>query len=98
MRNSKYMKKSTVDRVIERSTPDTDHISWPRSVSEKSWLNQIGAELPNSKKSGRKIPFGRFRDRLEKRRPLRVSGVSGGLKVRAGRYGTAVVPHGDHLI
>src|SRR5438105_10938320 len=98
MRNSKYMKKRTVDSVIESRTPDTDHISWPRSVSEKSWLNQIGAELPNSKKTGRKIQFRWFRNRLEKRRTRRVSGISGCLKMRARTYGTSVIPQAQRLI
>src|SRR5690348_3820053 len=98
MRNSKYMKKSTVDSVIESRTPDTSHICCPRSVNEKSWLNQIGAELPNISRSGRKIQFRWLKNRFENRRMRSVSGISGCLKMRASTYGTSVTPHAQRLI
>src|ERR1700736_225192 len=92
IRNSKYMKKSTVDSVVVSTMPEYDHSVWPRSVKAKSLLTQIGTEPPNIKRMGRKIQFRWLKNRFEKRRMRSVNGISGCLKSRASTYGTSVMP------
>src|SRR5258708_28236899 len=95
---SKNRKKITVDRVVDSRTPDQDHRLWPRSVSAKSWLTQIGTDAPNMSSRGRKIQFRWLRNRFRKRRMRSPSGISGRLKRRARTYGASVTPHAHRLI
>src|SRR3989442_2572421 len=90
--SSKNRKNTTVDSVIVSRMPDHDHSAWPRSVSAKSWLTQIGTDAPNINSSGRKIQLRWLRKRLRKRRMRSTSGISGCLNKRASTYGTSVMP------
>src|SRR6266567_1415709 len=96
--NSIITKKMVVDSVIVSSRPDHDHRAWPRSVSAKSWLTQMGTDAPNISSNGRKIQLRWLRNRLRKRLTRRNSGISGCLKSRARTYGTSVTPHAHRLI
>src|SRR6267378_4774921 len=98
IRISKNRKNTTVDRVTDSRIPDHDHNAWPRSVSAKSWLTQIGTDAPNISSSGRKIQLRWLRKRFMKRRIRSTSGISGCLKSRARTYGTSVMPQAQRLI
>src|SRR6266852_6227888 len=97
-RISKYRKKITVDSVVPSKSPEIVHSVWPRSVSEKSTLTQMGTDAPNIKSTGRKIQLRWLRKRFMKRRNRSPSGISGCLKNRARTYGTSVMPHAQRLI
>src|SRR6266699_2391750 len=61
--NSIITKKMVVESVIVSSRPDHDHRAWPRSVSAKSWLTQMGTDAPNMSSNGRKIQLRWLRNR-----------------------------------
>src|SRR5690348_18501136 len=73
-RISKYRKKITVESVVPSKSPEIVHSVWPRSVSEKSTLTQMGTDAPNIRSTGRKIQLRWLRNRFMKRRKRRQIG------------------------